>query len=62
MTRELKKGSTFGFFFVDKFSKKFYLSGKFRMENDRPNPPNGRWVASPKEAKEVAEELKRGVN
>jgi hypothetical protein len=26
-------------FFVDKFSEKFYLSGKFRMENDRPPPP-----------------------
>jgi hypothetical protein len=38
MTGELEKGLTLGFFSIDKSSEKFYLSGKFRMENDRPIP------------------------
>ncbi len=60
MTRELEMGALDRFFSIDKFSEKFYLSGKFRMQKDRPLSVNGRWVASPQEEKEAADELKRG--
>ncbi len=60
MTRELERGTLLGVFSIDKFSEKFYLSGKFRIEKDRPLPGNGRWVASPQDEKEAADELKGG--